>query len=162
MKRLIAAALAGLMATTALAAGPAPGAASPDPAMFVRWLYGQYREHGTFNPDPYYSPALKTLFARNSKLLKGEVGDNNDSDPVCQCQDYGRIRVLKLDVAPVKAAHTEAVVDFQNLDAHETVRLALVQTPKGWRIDDVIAREGGSLKASLIAENQRLQHPHNR
>jgi hypothetical protein len=140
---------------------PPPGAAGPE--AFVRWTYGRYIENGpAFDGQAAYSRGLKALFARNAKLLHGEVGDNNDSDPVCQCQDWYTIRITHLSLTPNAGGRSEAEVAFANGETHDAVKLELLLTPSGWRIDDVIHNDPGgnpSLRASLVDENRRLACP---
>ena len=109
-----------------------------------------------------YSPSLKALFARNTRLVPtGEVGDNNDADPICQCQDWGAIRLTRIKIHPVSPDAVRATVSLDSVVDHHHDRLAevlvLVRTRLGWRVDDVIpSGRGTGLKASLAAENRRL------
>jgi len=145
----------------ALAFAAPPPSAAAGPEAYVRWVYAQYTPHSDFNSERAYSPGLNALFRQNTRLNgPDEVGENNDSDEVCQCQDFDRIRVTALKVAPQGPDRAEAIVSFDNLGAHETVTLELLRTPLGWRIDDVLHPRpgaGASLRARLMDENRRLR-----
>ena len=132
--------------------------ALPSAEAYVRWLYAQYRDGGHFNSELAYSPSLHALFAWNRRLLQGEVGDNNDADMICQCQDWDHLRLLSLTLAPVRPGVEDARVMFENAGRRTALRLRLVPTLHGWRVHDVLDRPGGlgSLRARLIDENRRL------
>lgn len=165
MKRLLAAqAVLALLAIGVGAAaaprpaGPASSAASTDPAQFVRWVYGRYATHGEFDNQLQYSPTLRALFATNTRLADG-VTENNESDEICQCEDWDHLRITALDLSPVVAGRAEAKVNFVNGGTHEALTLKLLLTPAGWRVDDVIHPRPGhsaSLRARLVDENRRL------
>jgi hypothetical protein len=157
--------LLGLIATLVVA-GPAvsrprldrPPPASAGPEAFVRWVYSHYTPtNSSFDSQVAYSPGLKALFARNTRLLRGEVGDNNDSDPVCQCQDWETIRITGLKVISVGAHQAPVEVTFSDGRTHGKLGLMLVRTLAGWRIDDIMVGDRDwDLRARLAYENHEL------
>jgi len=143
----------------------APAASVPPPATagaeaYVRWVYGRYTPDSQFDAEIAYTPGLRALFRLNSRLLGGEVGENNDGDEICQCQDWDKLRIETLTLAPDGPGRAVARVGFVNAGAHEAVTLKLLLTPAGWRVDDVIHPRAGysaSLRARLSDENRRLR-----
>jgi hypothetical protein len=127
---------------------------------FVRWVYAQYSPGSNFDSQTAYSPSLRALFRVNARLNgPGEVGENNDSDEVCQCQEWDQMRLTALGVTP-HGTKAEAIASFQDGPQHDTVTLELVQTPAGWRINDVLHPRPGasaSLRARLLDETGRLR-----
>ncbi len=135
-----------------------PPVAAAGPEAFVRWVYGRYATNDTFDNHTQYSPGLRALFARNTRLADG-VTENNEIDELCQCQDWDHLHITSLDVSPVVARRTEAKVGFVNGGTHEALTLKLLLTPAGWRVDDVIHPKpdrSPSLRARLVDENRRM------
>ena len=145
------------ISTTAWAGSGPIEAATPE--AFVRSLYAHYGDTQGFDSQTFYSPGLRRLFERNSRLLGGEVGENNDDDELCQCQDAQGLKLVGLVVSLQRPHKADARVRFVVGEARDGVSLKLVLTPLGWRIDDVIhSRKGrsSSLRARLVEENRRL------
>ncbi len=148
-----------LFSGVAALAAPMPPV-SAGPAAYVRWVYGRYTPDSRFDSQSAYTPGLRALFKLNSRLLGGEVGENNDGDEICQCQDWDRLQIESLSLTPAGSGQAAARVGFVNAGAHETVTLKLLLTPSGWRVDDVIHPRSGasaSLRARLADENRRLR-----
>jgi hypothetical protein len=126
-------------------------AQSPDAKTFVENIYKRYLGKNTPSVDLstreglelYFTPSLADLIDKDAKeaeklqeapLLNGDpFVDGQDweiTDPVIavQAQDNGR--------------GATASATFKNFGKTVTVRLALLLTPKGWRIDDVFWSEG--------------------
>jgi hypothetical protein len=126
-------------------------AQSPDAKTFVENIYKQYLGKNTPSIDLnsrdalelYFTPPLVELIDKDAKeaerqqeapLLNGDpFVDGQDweiTDPVItvQTQDNGKGAI--------------ANASFKNFGKAVTVRLALVLTPKGWRVDDVFWSEG--------------------
>ncbi|HEX6661093.1 MAG TPA: DUF3828 domain-containing protein [Sphingomicrobium sp.] len=141
-----------LLVLAAAAAQPAE-----TPRQFLARVYAQYR-HSNFSPlerpERYFSPALTAAIREDSRLAKGEVGAL-DGDPLCDCQDYGRlsanIRSLQQSgpTATARVLVTLGPKDTRNL------RLSLVQTRSGWRVNDVIDPYGRSLLKVLRRSNSK-------
>ena len=157
---LAAGAAALFLGGTAVLAGPAPPPASAGPEAYVRWVYGRYTPDSQFDSEVAYTPGLRALFRLNSRLLgPDEVGENNDSDEICQCQDWDKLHIESLTLTPEGPGQAAARVGFANAGAHEAVTLKLLLTSSGWRVDDVIHPRAGSnasLRARLTDENRRL------
>jgi len=89
----------------------------------------------------------------------GEVGAL-DGDPLCDCQDYGRLSVQIVSLRQPNPRSASASVrvtfgphDFRNL------RLSLVQTPAGWRVADVVDPYGRGLLGALERSNAQRFGP---
>lgn len=152
-----------LVVAPTLLATPLPTTAAPaeTPEAFVRRVYVLYHPGGpgvsTERPagTPFYTEALLDAFAKDSELLHGEVGAI-DADPICACQDFGKVRVTKVAITGAGADTVSARVNFTNLRYRETVILTLARTPAGWRIADVGSKDMKSVMAALQDE---IAHP---
>lgn len=118
----------------------AAGADLPAAKAFVEHLYAAYHGNG---PDylgrqrsAVFSPRMIALLKRDVQLTpKGDVGAL-DGDPICDCQDF-HITQVRVAVAPIREGRTVADVRFLNFKAKQAVRLDLVDTGAGWRIDNI-------------------------
>jgi len=140
-----------LAACAALSMFASPVAAQqPDPKAFVDSIYKSYLGKNTPGLDIstrqaldlYFTPSLADLIEKDAKeaeklqeapLLNGDpFVDGQDweiTDPVVTIQESGNERAT-------------ATASFKNFGKAMTVRLALLLTPKGWRVDDVFWSEG--------------------
>ena len=134
-----------------------------DPRKFIDHVYAEYR-HKDFTPlarpEDFFAPPLAAAIRRDSGTA-GEVG-YLDGDPLCDCQDYGRLtaKIRSLSQSTSRTASARVRV---TLDRSETrdLRLTLVRALAGWRIADVI----GTDRHSLLKELQRgkaTRGPHRR
>ena len=137
-------------------------AAAEAPEAFVRRVYARYKTSDAPGVPtdrkggvPFYATALLDAFAKDEELSHGEVGAI-DGDPICDCQDYGNLRVKSVAITKGEADTVKAQVDFTNLRYHETVTLTLTQTPAGWRIADV-ANKG--MKSVMAVLQDEIAHP---
>jgi len=135
---------AGLAAVAlALAASGPAQAADADLASaraFVVQLYKAYHGNGPDylgrQRDKVISPRLIALLKRDAQLTpKGDVGAL-DGDPICDCQDFHISRV-EVSLAPIRSRRTVADVRFLNFKTPQAVRLDLIDTGAGWRIDNI-------------------------
>ena len=139
-------------AASVLTLQPALADASETPESFVHRIYARYRTGGpgvsTDRPGgaAFYAAPLLDALAKDEALAHGEVG-TIDGDPLCNCQDFGKLKLTHLAVTPAGAEAVEAVVDFVNLGSKQRVTLTLAKTPAGWRIADV----GDTSMKSLMA-----------
>jgi hypothetical protein len=130
----------------------APSAASAE--QFLRGLYANYKPHGKpvsfVYPDAkgLVDPAMLALLKHDKVKSKGEVGAM-DSDPVCNCQDWGTLKVTSLKVTMSGDSAASADVTFKNLDDVENMRFSLVYLDGGWRIHDISTKDTPSLAAYL-------------
>lgn len=146
-----------LLALAAAAAQPAD-----TPRLFVTQTYARYRHDG-FNPlaHPalYFTPTLAAAIAKDAS--GGEVGAL-DGDPLCDCQDYGRLsaRIVSLSQPDPRSASARVRVTLGPRDSRN-LRLSLVRTTAGWRVGDVVDPYGRSLLAALQRSNAD-RAPHRR
>ena len=146
-----------MLLTLALAAAAAQPAERP--RQFLARVYASYRRPN-FNPlehpERYFSQRLVGAIREDSRLARGEVGAL-DGDPLCDCQDYGRLSAEVRDLrqtGPTAAARVHVtIVPRQSRD----LRLSLVQTPSGWRVADVVDPYGRSLLRALEKSNRELR-----
>ena len=102
-----------------LALATAAAQPSQTPRQFVGQVYTHYRHDG-FNPlehpSLYFTPALATAIARDSS--GGEVGAL-DGDPLCDCQDYGRLsaRIVSLSQPDPRSASARVRVTLGPRDS---------------------------------------------
>jgi hypothetical protein len=150
MKLSFAAAALLLLAATPSFADPTPASAE----QFLRGLYANYKPHGKpvsfVYPDAkgIVDPAMLALLKHDKVKSKGEVGAM-DSDPVCNCQDWGTLKVTSLKVTMSGAGAASADVTFKDLDDVQTMRFSLVYLDGGWRIHDISTKDTPSLVAYL-------------
>jgi hypothetical protein len=168
MKMLATLALGLLFNTATMAADApamhAPATHAPDSAAaekFLRGIYTNYHANGHGVPNDkvkdadVYDASLIALMTADQKAADGEVG-YLDGDPLCDCQDFD-IREVKLSIKPADKNRLDATVSFHNLDAQKTLHLLLVETPKGWRVFDVMSSEG-SLREGLEKDIKLVRH----
>jgi hypothetical protein len=137
----------------ALAANPQ----AESPRQFIAQVYAGYR-HANYSPlarpDRVFAPALVREIREDRGLAKGEVG-YLDGDPLCDCQDYGKLtaRIRTLNRPTRQSADALVHVDL-GIGAAKDLRLKLVLTRSGWRIVDVGSRDEPSLLAALKRSNR--------
>jgi hypothetical protein len=124
---------------------------------FVRHLYSEYDDPKKPNgPDFLYkesslifSPAIINLIRYDQRHThKGDVG-KLDGDPICDCQDWDKLSIFKLDLAKTGDKTALANVTITNMGSQVPLKLFLLWTPKGWRIDDISSSDMPSLKKFL-------------
>jgi hypothetical protein len=159
--------IAPLFAIVLLAAAALPAVAgeADDAKAFVNNLYLRYANGEEMSDALWqaqiYDTAMLALMKEDERLTpEGEVGVL-DWDPVCQCQDFAKIRaavVVKLE-APGRAM---ATVDFNDIGmTDQSMRHAVFELwkePQGWRIHDVHSSDFDnpkhSMRARFIEANQ--------
>ncbi len=125
---------------------------------FVRHLYGQYEHPSTPNgPNIFgkraasvFSPGLLAIIRRSERATpKGDVG-KLDFDPVCSCQDSDGLKLkgLRVTMNGTGKALATAMLFFPEPTTIE-VRLSLIYTPQGWRIDDIWTKDVPGLRKFL-------------
>lgn len=123
-----------------------------DAKTFIENIYKQYLGKNTPSIDfssragleLYFTPSLAELIDRDSKEAeKKQDSPLLDGDPFVDAQDW---EIKEPAVVTVQAGGdgkgATATAVFKNFGKPVTVRYALVMTPKGWRIDNVIWTEG--------------------
>lgn len=128
------------MAAAAPAPAPAPEvAAATDPVELVKKIYAPYLAPGQHPaPLPDLAPWSEEVAALIKKMDEVSQGDAIiDVDPVIAAQDW---KLSDLDVAleaPAAGGKAVAVAKFKNLGTAATVKFDLVETAKGWKVDNI-------------------------
>jgi hypothetical protein len=138
-RRAIAGLLAGLLSTAAAAQQQTPQA-------FLESIYQPYRQKG-FKGQPYweldrfFAPDLARTIERDMREAKrrGEV-PTLDGDPFVDAQEW---EVTTLSIASaVSGSNATGAVSFLNFGKPTALAIILVQTPRGWRIADIVGANG--------------------
>lgn len=145
MKRAATAALAALLLFVA------PGfAQQPDAKIFVENIYKRYLGKNTPGPDLttrealdlYFTPALADLIDKDAKEAeKLQEAPLLNGDPFVDAQDW-EVTDVMVTVQEAASDRASANASFNNLGKAVSVRLSLLLTPKGWRVDDIFWSEG--------------------
>nr|WP_294551454.1 DUF3828 domain-containing protein [uncultured Rhodopila sp.] len=148
-------AAAGFILLGSCAGGAAP---NDDPDAFVRTLYARFKADpnffilpgGTFEAAVYSPSLLQVLTANRAFHAKNsELG--LDGDPICDCQEHEWMTTPRIVVHRTGQASAEATVDFVIEDFYvRSMMLNLVQTPAGWRLDDIGDTAMPSLRKWLV------------
>lgn len=143
-----------LLLLLAAAAAQAPAGTAEG---FVQRLYASYNrsDFSPFkHPERVFAPRLLAAINEDMRLAQGEVG-YLDGDPVCQCQDHGKVTAqIRMLTRPSRGTARVLVhVDLGIGDARD-LWLTLVHTRSGWRIADIRPFPGESLLQALEAANR--------
>jgi hypothetical protein len=144
-------------------AGLAAQPQAQSPKAWVEHVYAEYRDND-FSPfkhaDRYFSPHLLAAIREDERLAKGEVG-YLDADPLCDCQDWAKLtaRVRSLSQPTKSSAVAMLHVDYGTGETRD-LKLKLVLTPKGWRVEDVGSKDEPSLLAALQKANREARASH--
>jgi hypothetical protein len=143
---------------TTLSAGPVSAQDLVSAQVFVAGLYAAYQGAAYHGNGPDYlgrqakgvfSPRLLGLIHRDQALTpKGDV-PALDGDPICDCQDTGGLKVTDLKVTAAAQGRATATVRLHFPDEARALKLDLVPTGGGWRVDDVHSADTPSLAAFL-------------
>ena len=139
-------------AATAVAA-PAPTQSAQSADAFLHGIYAHYLGHdntarnGILLDKPstlrrYFAADLADLIAADEAgaAKKGDV-PMLDGDPFVDAQDWD-ITNLAVHIDSETADGAKATVTFDDFGERMTIHYDLVQTPDGWRISDIVSREG--------------------
>jgi hypothetical protein len=148
------------MATCAVVlTSAASSAPANSPEAFLRQLYAPYIPHGKPIAFSYPDAAaivdapLLALLRRDQEKAGGEVGAL-DYDPVCQCQDWNRIKIVSIRTTGANDKNASLDVTFDDgFDAErrrETVHYELVRVAGAWKIHDIGSHDAASLRALLL------------
>jgi hypothetical protein len=146
-----------MMILVALAAAAAQPADTP--RAFMERLYANYRHnnYSSFShPGRVFAPRLLAAINEDSKLAQGEVG-YLDGDPVCDCQDYGRLRAQIHSLRQSGRSATAQVHLIFIPGENRDITLSLVRTRSGWRIADVKNKDLPSLLGALEKSNREVR-----
>ena len=142
-----------LVAGSALAAPPGPTLAGAE--AFLRHLYAPYVA-GDSKFDPTGDPAsqifdahLLALIRKDQAASRGEVGAL-DGDPICDCQDFDRLRGLAIALRADGPGRAFAQVRFVNEGQPDALTYRLTMTRAGWRVSDIGDKDMPSLAGLLM------------
>lgn len=137
----------------ALLAVPIAARAQSSTALdFLKSIYEPYRQAG-FKGQPYWE--TKRFFAADlaeaidrdfAEAKKRKEVPALDGDPFIDAQDWDIRSVSYAIPATSSGGPAVAAVALDNLGKPTLVAVFLVETPQGWRIDDIVTR-GSSLRA---------------
>lgn len=155
----------------ALFAAPALAGDREDAKAFVERLYARYADGGEMNDVEWkreiYDTAMLALLAEDERLTpEGDVGVL-DWDPVCQCQDFMKLRAT-VNVRMTGAHTAVATVRFNDIGmvdkSFRNATLDLVKEANGWRIHDIHSKDfenpQHSMRARFIEANAERRHGH--
>jgi hypothetical protein len=110
--------------------------------VFLGHIYDQYTGSGkgpnTLGKDApdLFAPELLALIREDQRKSQGEVG-LLDHDPICSCQDFEGLKVIKIKVAPVGHNRAKAKVKFVNGGNEVEIGFLLIRKSGQWRILDI-------------------------
>jgi hypothetical protein len=107
---------------------------------FVTRVYGGDADT-RLSPEPgspdVWDPTMVALYARVDAEQERSGGAILDFEPLCACQDDGGMTWRITDAASPEAGKASVTVTRTIGDDTTDVRLALVDTANGWRLQDV-------------------------
>jgi hypothetical protein len=132
-------------------------------AAFVRSVYASYGDDGPWPTDEarldqVFSPRLAALIRRDRELADDDL-PYLDADPICLCQDVEDIAVRSAGAGWTRGYQVMVAVRFVNGGEEKAITFLMAGNPnQGWRIDDIVDRDGASsLVEALEASNRRLE-----
>ncbi len=135
---------------------PAEGRESESPAAFLRRIYAPYVA-GDTTADPtgtaaptIFDARLTALIRQDQVQLPGEIG-MLDQNPICDCQDFDRLKLLSIKIYRRGVSRTTADVRFINGDTTSKLTYTLTWSRRGWRVTDIRTPDMPSLVGFLQA-----------
>lgn len=126
------------------------------PHRFLEDIYAHYTS-GKSNFEPLGKDG-ELLFEHGLFLLiqhdalnsnaKNEVPLLN-GDPICNCQEYSKLKNLKITAEDTGNPHPMATVSFTNDGKKESLQYELVPSGDTWKIYDITSSDIGSLRDYL-------------
>lgn len=139
-----------------------------DPAQFMRKIFRTYAPGS--EAVSYYetgekrilTDSLLKIITENDKAHEGEVGYLN-GDPICDCQDYGTIRIKKIEVLSNDDKNAEVVAEFYLFEGNReerNIKYQLIAENGLWYIDNIISstEKVSSLKEAIQEDTQRTKN----
>jgi len=98
-----------------------------------------------------FTPSLLHLIRMSAAKTPAGDAPALDGDPICDCQDPDGLRLAGLSVNPDGPTHATALatLKFPGESSPQIVRLTLLLTPQGWRVDDTATTDMPSLRSFL-------------
>ena len=158
-----------LLSAALLSIAPANAAEPAGARAFLQRVYSHYpmpRGGAPFDPtgrsaSAVFDAGMIALIREDRRLAKGEVGAI-DSDPLCQCQDDGGMKVEIGPAKPVGSTSATAAVVLRFGAASppdiQRVEFSLVAVNGQWRIHDIKSTDTPSLRAYLTKANHDHAH----
>jgi hypothetical protein len=128
---------------------------------FVTDIYSQYKGCSVPNSDDCGSDLKPSWFSKSlwhlielDRQAAAKAGGNPelDADPICACQDPEGLQVVRLQIS--RRGNNRAIAFVTLNSAVGVVRLSLVATKAGWRIDDIAENDTPSLRKFLSAKER--------
>jgi hypothetical protein len=120
---------------------------------FLKSIYEPYRQAG-FKGQPYweterfFAAELAQAIQRDfQEAKKRKEVPTLDGDPFIDAQDWSIASIGYAVSTGSTSSNAAAVVTFSNAGQPKQLAVFLIQTPRGWRIDDIVGRGGSSLRA---------------
>lgn len=146
-----------------LSAGTARAGDVDTPKAFLAGLFATYHDNKKQPAGSHhiYDSQLQALMDEDVRLAHGEV-PALDFDPLCQCQDYQRLKA-SLTVRSSSPSSAVVAVTLRDLgmpnDKPRDAVFELVKEYGAWRIHDIHADDPRSLRTFLIQQNAERAHP---
>jgi Protein of unknown function (DUF3828) len=141
------------LALALLAVPLAAGAQSSTSLDFLKSIYEPYKQAG-FKGQPYweterfFATELAQAIQRDfQEAKKRKEVPTLDGDPFINAQDWSIASIGYAVSTGSLNTNAAAVVTFSNAGQPRQLAVFLIQTPSGWRIDDIVGRGGSSLRA---------------
>ena len=131
---------------------------------FVDRLYAYYLSDTgkPRNDGSVWAPSMLALMRGLDSLDDEAQLEVSGGDEICQCQDWGALRMIERRIVPLGPARAEAHVRFFNLGQERKVRLVLERGRAGWRVADLFSEYRPHGLASYYREaiaDWRRAHP---
>lgn len=145
-----------LVAASLVAAACAPArAAGTDPKAFLQGVMQRLGSGHMLPADQLYTPALAGLLRQSAAAAHKGDAPCMDGDPVLDCQDCSPLTHLTVTVSDPVQGKADASAHYTVAGDERDMKYTLVQTPRGWRIDDIRSSAMPSLRAYLAGPDCR-------
>jgi hypothetical protein len=130
--------------------------AQQSPKQFLEGIYAHYTEgQSTFEPlgkdgEQLFEHGLFVIIQRDAlnSNAKNEV-PLLDGDPFCDCQEYQKLKNVKIVAPETGNPHPMASVSFSNMGKTEHLQFELQPSGDSWRIYDISKPDVPSLREYL-------------
>ncbi|ESQ93663.1 hypothetical protein ABENE_04925 [Asticcacaulis benevestitus DSM 16100 = ATCC BAA-896] len=131
---------------------------------FLTALYDHYTVDSDWSPmgvraADWFAPSMVALMQEDARLNEGYTGAI-EADPICDCQDYGKLTAdIKVINLTQTSAQARVVLSDSGVTPPSTLALVydLVKVKGGWRIHDITGSRGESLRHRLIKSNADMK-----